>query len=1313
MELQSETKQKERYWVSRLSNIVMEQGLGSTVPTLVCDGERHVPVFSDLYLSADISGRIRKICKQNPVNILNFFLHTLNVLRYKYTGNVDLVTRIQLSGSSSDTDDGVMAWFSRYKLNAMEDSRSAITRLGEQTMEDMRYVLQDWDAIIGKLQHNFSSDPDNMTAIGLSYGARETATCGDTELLFCIADHGDRFCLKIMTGRIHVEQMTLAAVLGHWNCVIGACLAAPDGSIGELPYIPLSEMERIEKFTYGPQREYPLYENIIEPFIAAAERWPEAIAVVCEGTRVSYKKLHRDSDKLAGHLVEKLKTKKGDLVGLMMHRSTDMMTALVAILKAGAAFVPIDPSLPADRVSYILEDTGLRILLSQDLYEDKIGSFSGDLLLVDQEKIASLPDRRVEIVKDGRTAAYVIYTSGSTGNPKGAVVRHDGFINVLHWYVNEYNHSTTDRTLVITSHSFDLTIKNLFAPLWTGGVLHLLRHGDFDPVYVNDLIHAEGITIMNCTPFSFYLLVDGDTDPNFSMKLNSLRVLNLGGEAIVAENLRAWIEGEGFNAMFVNSYGCTECSDITSYHNVTDFGTFFEKPVPAGKPIPNTHIYVLNERLQHTPLGFTGELFNAGIGVGNGYWKNPALTESRFLPDPYQAGGTIYSTGDLVRITEEGVIEFAGRKDHQVKIRGFRIEIPEIENRLMQHPDIKKAIVIPRKEERQYTFLAAYIISAASVNPRSLRDFLLSSLPEYMVPTWFVQIDEFPLNKNGKLDRDKLPDPARLVSGADHVLEPTTPVQEKMVKIWQDLFVQDSVGLLDNFFSLGGNSLRAVQLAARIEQAFQVRISIADIFNNPTVRELAALLQSKDEIRAQGEIKTIPLSTYYPLSQVQKRIWIEDQLEEGSNIVYNVQAVEELTFEVDQHLLERSLHVLIQRHESLRTTFHYIDEEPVQQIHADPGLKVNYQVVETKGNYYAEAKRIIGKDALVPFDLGRLPLLRVSLVKLEEKRYCIAVTIHHIICDGWSLNVLLKELREIYHALEQGIQPALAPLAIQYKDYAAWHNQLLASEEIKAQAKYWHSKLSGELPLIEIPFDRPRERDGIPEADWVSCMLSGETLAAMDRVSRTSKVSHFIIFSAVVKILIYKLTNERDVVTGGLSFGRDREILQGQVGMFVNTLVLRDQLFEDDTFLTVLEKVKTTILESYDNKDYPFDRLADELQPNRDRLRKPFFNIMVVHNEFVKEPLDIQGERDRESLLYGNSLLKNDVIFMFTGNKKIRCDIFFDKRLYNRLTMGSLKEQMEKLFGAALTCPDTRLSDLDIKSLKDHLFFDPEDHFLM
>lgn len=1313
MELPLVGKQNERYWVSRLSNISTEQGLGGILPVHVPDGALPSTVIAGLRVTADTSARIKRICKDNPVNIFNLFLHTLNVLRYRYTGNEDLITRVLFSMPEAGVGNGPMQWFSRYKMNALEDSRSAIVRLGEQTAEDIRYLVRDWDPIIGKLQHNFSSDRDNMTAICLYYGEREPAARGDTELLFCVGEDSEGFCLKIMTGRIRVDRGMLGAILGHWCRLIQACLASPAGAISVLPYIPEKEMERIGEITQGPEAGSPGYGNIVEPFVATAERLPNAIAVICGRSRISYRRLDEDSDRLAAYLVENLKAAKGDLIGLIMHRSLEMMTALLAILKAGGAFVPIDPSLPADRIKYILDDTGLTILLTQVQYEDKIGGFDGDILMIDQEKIRLLPDRRVDAVKDAGTPAYVIYTSGSTGNPKGAVVRHDGFINVLTWYTNEYGHSASDRTLVITSHSFDLTLKNLFAPLWTGGTLHLLEHGDFDPVHVNDLISSEGITVMNCTPFSFYLLVDGETDPDFSRKLRSLRLLILGGETVVAENLRAWIEGEGFNATFVNSYGCTECSDITSFHNVKDLSLFYEKPVPIGKPIPNTAIYILNERLEHTPLGFTGELFNAGIGVGNGYWRNPELTGSRFIPDPYRPGGTIYGTGDLVRITEEGVIEFVGRKDHQVKIRGFRIEIPEIEHKLLQYPDIKKAIVIPRKEERQYTFLAAYIISATSVNPRVLRDFLSNALPEYMIPTWFVRVDEFPLNKNGKLDREKLPDPTKSTTGGDVALEPVTGPQQKMVRIWQELFSQDSVGLLDNFFSLGGNSLRAVQLAAKVEQAFQIRVTISDIFNNPTVRELAAVLQSREESNLTGDIKPIPALEYYPLSEAQKRIWVEDQLEEGENILYNVQAVQELAFEVDHERLERSLQILIQRHDSLRTTFHYIEEKPVQHVHADLECKVNYHMAVTRGDHYTEAKKIASQDALSPFDLGRLPLMRVSLIRLEEYRYCLCITIHHIICDGWSLHLLLEELNELYHALEQGRKPALAPLVLQYKDYAAWHNRLLEGEEIKKQRKYWHNKLTGELPLLEIQYDHLRQDGVLPQADWVSFMLSGEVMAAIQQVSQTNKVSNFMVFVAVIKILLYKLSNTGDVIVGGLSFGRDRQALQNLIGMFVNTLVLRDLLTEEDTFQTILEKVKITVFESYDNKDYPFDRLADELQPKRDRMRRPFFNILVVYNDFVKDPLDIYEDRTRQGLLFGSDLLKNDIVFTFTGTEKIRCDIFFDKNLYNRLTMDSLRDQLEKLFETVLAHPDIRLSDIEIRSLMDHLFFDPKDHFLM
>jgi amino acid adenylation domain-containing protein len=953
-------------------------------------------------------------------------------------------------------------------------------------------------------------------------------------------------------------------------------------------------------------------------FEAQVARTPEATALACEGRTLSYHELNARANRLAHHL-RALGVGREVHVGLCVDRSPEMVVGLLGILKAGGAYVPLDPAYPKGRLALMLEDAGAPVLLTEQRLREALPAGGARVVCLDSDGEGL--DRRDEDNPAGDAAAgdlaYVIYTSGSTGRPKGVQVTHGALVSFLLAMRKLLAITPHDALLAVTTLSFDIAGLEIFLPLIVGARVELVpREVAGDGARLAARLDEPGITLLQATPATWRLLLEGGWAGKPAL------TMLCGGEALPRALADRLLEK---GAALWNVYGPTETTIWSSAARVEPG----DGPVPIGRPIAGTQMYVLDARLRPVPVGVTGELYIGGAGVARGYLGRPALTAERFLPDPFgtAAGARLYRTGDLARWRPDGSLECLGRIDHQVKIRGFRVELGEVEAALLRHPAVREAVVVAREDASGEQALVAYTVARpeAGLAAAELRRGLQETLPEYMVPSAFVALEALPLTPNGKVDRKALPPPglARPSAGSFHV-PPRGPIEEALAGIWGELLGRERVGVHDNFFDLGGHSLSATQLLARLRDTFAVEASLRDFLDEPTVAGLSRLVER--ELTAGAGLHVPPIGPVgrdgpVPASFAQQRLWFLDQLEPGSS-AYNIPIAVRLIGALDGTALERALNEVVRRHEALRTTFASAAGVPRQVI--APSLIVPMPVTDLGGlpaeRREDEALRRLREEAERPFDLARGPLVRAGLLRLGERAHVVLVTMHHIVSDGWSIGVLVREVAALYEAFQHGEPSPLPEPALQYADYAAWQREWLQGEVLRSQLDYWTGQLAG-VPALELPADRPRPPAMTGRGGERSLLLPRAVLDGVRVLGRQEGATTFMTLLAAFQVLLYRYSGQDDFAVGTPIAGRTRSELEGLIGFFVNTLVLRADLAGEPSFRDLLRRVRQRALGAYAHQDLPFEQLVGVLHPHRDPGRTPLFQVMFVLQNAPLPPL--------------------------------------------------------------------------------------------
>ena len=936
---------------------------------------------------------------------------------------------------------------------------------------------------------------------------------------------------------------------------------------------------------------------IHDAFQRQAQRTPDAVAVVFRDERVTYRELDARADRLAALLCE-LGVGIETLVGICLERSVGMIVAMIAVLKAGAAYVPLDPAYPRERLAFIIGDARMPVLLTQCALADSLSGCDAKVICVDaQPERESLPR---EIPKAAApNLAYVIYTSGSTGRPKGVAIEHRNTLALLEWARTVFDRRDLAGVLASTSICFDLSVFELFLPLVCGGKVILAANA----LELPSLPARDEVTLINTVPSAIAELVRTGGIPA------SVRTVNLAGEPLSQRLVQEIYRQETIGRVF-DLYGPSE---------TTTYSTFAlrkaDAPATIGRAIRGTKIHLLGEKLQPVPHGEPGEIHIGGAGVARGYWNRPELTAEKFIPDPFSddPAARLYRTGDVARTMPDGNLEYLGRIDHQVKIRGFRIELGEIETVLAQHASVREAVVLAREKAAGDKRLVAYLVhhADAPADAPVLRSFLRQKLPDYMVPATFVVLGAFPRTPNGKLDRKALPAPDWERGDARDATDlPRTATEVMLAGIWCAVLGIGLAGPDDNFFELGGHSLLATRVTSRVRELFRAEISLRTFFENPTVRALAAHIDHTREAAPQRllpPIVPVPRAPAMPLSFAQERLWFMDRLE-PERAVYNVAMALRLDGALNPDTCRRCLDEIVRRHESLRTNFDEVDGTPVQRI-AAPGP---IELPCAEPSEITEVWRWCEEEARRPFDLSAGPLLRARLFRLSPEKYVLFLNVHHIVMDDWSASVLVAELNALYAAFAAGRPSPLAPLPVQYADFAAGQRESISAEMLGTQLAYWKQQLDGAPALLELPADHPRPAVQ-SHAGAVERVLFPKSLhGALTALSQQEGASFFMLVLAAFDVLLSRISGQEDIVVGSPIAGRNRAEIENLIGFFVNTLALRCDLSGDPTFRDVLARVRDTTLGAYANQDVPFEKLVEELRPARNLSHSPLCQVIFA-----------------------------------------------------------------------------------------------------
>jgi amino acid adenylation domain-containing protein len=1028
------------------------------------------------------------------------------------------------------------------------------------------------------------------------------------------------------------DTATITRMLAHFRMLLEGMATDPARRLVDLPMLTQAEQHQLLGEWNDSSLACPQDTSMHQLFEAQVARTPDAVAVVFEDQELTYRELNIRANQVAHHL-QALGVGPEVLVGLYVERSLEMMVGLLGIIKAGGAYVPLDPAYPQERLTFILRDAQIAVLLTQQRLSARCSEHQTQIVCLDTdwEMIAQESGTNPINKVTPNNVVYVLYTSGSTGTPKGVAVEHYQLCNYLHGISQRLALSNPASFATVSTLAADLANTMVFGALCTGGCLHVLSQECVaDPDIMADYFRHHSIDCLKIVP-SHLAALQTSLPPE---QVLPNRLLILGGESSRLD----WVESLQRLApgcAILNHYGPTEATvGALTYHMEENKRAPVTSTLPLGRPLANVQIYLLDPHLQPVPIGVPGELYIGGASVARGYLNRPALTAEKFMPNPFSnmPGTRLYKTGDVARYLPDGNVEFLGRLDNQVKLRGYRIELGEIETTLEYHPAIRQAVVLAREDTPDRRHLVAYCVPHHGCIPdiRELRSFLQTKLPDYMVPSVFMVLDALPLTPNGKVDRQALPAPDQERPPlSEAFVAPSTLSQELLVGIWASVLKVESVGIHDNFFALGGHSLLAVQVMSRLRKVFQVDVPLRVLFDAPTV---AGLARHVEEVRRATQslpaspLKAVGREGAVPLTMTQEHLWGLDRLLPGapfSNMPYAVR----LTGPLNVTALERSFNEIIKRHEALRTTFTTVAGQPAQVI--APTLRLSSPVEDLcalpRVEREATAQRLTRTAALYFFDLENGPLLKVRLLRLSEQEHILLLTMHHIISDGWSWGVLLYELTVLYDAYSQSRASPLPDLSMQYADYAHWQHQWLHSEAGTAQLAYWERQLRAPLPILDLPTDRPLPTELSLHTARQSFQLPQDLTVALARLSRQEDTTLFMTLVAAFKTLLYSYAGQEDIRVGTLVANRQHQDTEGLIGLFANLVILRTTLGGNPSLRQVLRRVRSTMLDAYAHQDIPFEYLARALVHARQFDRQSLFQVMFAMQNARQHTLELQA----------------------------------------------------------------------------------------
>ena len=1250
-------------------------------------------------LNAGLSEAIRQTAQANQSTPFMLLLAAFQTLLYRYSGQRDIRIGVPNANRPRQETQGLIGFFiNTLVLRAELDSRLSFdallaatreTAMGAQAHQDLPFeqLLEAFPQAReqGLFQVMFNHQQRDLSALRrlpgmladeLPWHSREAKF--DLQL-HSEEDRNGRLSLSFDYADELFETRTIERLAEHFTQLLQAVCDQPQQAIGDLKLMQQDEQQPWSEAPCAPARQWlPELLN---------QQTSDATALVWQDGSLTFAQLHTQANRLAHYLRDK-GVGPDVCVAIAAERSPQLLIGLLAIIKAGGAYVPLDPDYPADRLAYMLKDSGVHLLLTQTALLEQLPTADGVCVIaMDSLHLDSWPTQPPGLHLNGDNLAYVIYTSGSTGQPKGVGNTHAALAERLQWMQATYPLNETDVLMQKAPISFDVSVWECFWPLITGCRLVLAGPGEHrDPHRIAQLVQEHGVTTLHFVPPLLQLFID---EPLVT-ECTSLRRLFSGGEALPAE-LRNRVLAQLPAVQLHNRYGPTETAiNVTHWHCRAEDG----ERSPIGRPLGNVICRVLDEHLNPVPLGVPGELCIGGIGLARGYLGRAGLTAERFVADHH--GARLYRTGDRARWSADGMLEYLGRLDQQVKLRGFRVEPQEIEARLLALDGIAQAVVLVRDAQ-----LIGYYTAHTELDEDEVKTALAAELPEYMVPALLMRLDTMPLSPSGKLDRRALPAP--VWQTREHV-EPQTPLQQQIAAIWREVLGLPRIGLRDDFFALGGHSLLATQIISRTRQACDVELPLRTLFEASELGAFAeqiGLIQASGQRNQQTAIAKVDRNQPVPLSYSQQRMWFLWQMEPDSP-AYNVGGMARLRGVLDVGRFEAALQALIMRHETLRTTFPSVDGVAYQKVSAQTDLRMDWQDLSAlnEAERQLRLQRLADHEAHTPFNLETGPLLRACLVKAGEQEHYLVLTLHHIVTEGWAMDIFARELSALYEAfIDERLSP-LAPLPVQYLDYSVWQRQWLESGERQRQLDYWTQQLGSEHPLLELPGDRPRPPVQSHQGELYRFDLSDDLAARVRAFNAERGLTLFMTMTATLAVLLYRYSGQTDLRIGAPVANRIRPESEGLIGAFLNTQVLRCQLSGQMNVAEFFEHVRHTVIEGQSHQDLPFDHLVEALQPPRSAAYNPLFQVMCnVQRWEFQQSRQLAG-MTVEYLANDARATKFDLNLEVTDlDHRLGCCLTYSTDLFDEPRIARMAEHWRNLLEALIANPQQRLSELPLLSV--------------
>ncbi|MCL6261367.1 amino acid adenylation domain-containing protein [Aquiflexum sp. TKW24L] len=1070
-----------------------------------------------------------------------------------------------------------------------------ISLLEKKNEKDLRLLFP----VIFDYQKNTDLD-------GLNQSSKINLENFNSTLLFGIVENDEKIEGCITFDKEYFSFETVNRMVSHYATLLESIHSHPSMILGLLNIIPTEEKTLLLETLNATDAEYPHDKTIVDLFEEQVNKTPDAIALEFESNQLTYRQLDKKSNQLA-HYLKSIGVTSENPVPICLDRSLEMIIAIFGIIKAGGAYVPIDPFFPADRIDYMIEDTGANIVICSTETSKNFGNEINRLILDRElEVISKMPSEKVSPSPSPKNLVYIIYTSGSTGKPKGAMVEHRNLVNFVNSLSKIVEYDSASIQLSVTTYIFDAFCLELFVPLAVGAkVILVSKEVSMDGFKLAKELKKHKPTHMQATASGWQLLLNAGWNNPEGI------IMTTGGEAI-GEEAKNRLTRTG---KLWNLYGPTETTITSAFKKLE-----VHEKVTIGKPIDNTKIYILSPRGSLNPLGIPGELCISGKGVGRGYLNRPELTAQKFVPDPFSddKDAVMYHTGDLARWLPDGNIEYLGRLDDQVKIRGYRIELGEIESILQLHPSIKQAVVLAKEGPSGDKRLIGYVVCHGTFDQDAVIAFLQSKLPDYMIPSLWMELENLPLAFSGKVDKKALAAIEIEQIQSEDYEAPKTELENQIAKIWQKTLGLERIGVQDNFFVLGGHSLLAMKVIATIRSEVGIELSIREMFNFPTIRQLAEILASKS---SEGNdlilLDNSEKPNIIPLSHNQQSLWFIHQL--SGSIQYHVPLIFRISGNIAISSLEKAFKIILNRHKALSTVIREKDGMDCQIVLGIDQWKLDRIEVQDS----ALLKNKITTLIRIPFDLTKDYMMRAWLITMAPEQHCLVINMHHIASDGWSSYILRKELWESYHSLVNGIQISLPPLPIQYIDYALWQRSLLRSNAAQTKIDYWKAKLKNVSPL-QLPTDFGRPPIQSNHGNSYRFSIDNSMVSQLRELGHSQQTTLFMTLLAAFKTLLYRYSGQEDICIGTPVAGRESSETENLIGFFVNTLALRSNLRGTMTFTELLKEIRSTALDSFEFQQIPFEMVVESLGQKRDLSRNPVFQVLFVLQNVPKNEVQLE-----------------------------------------------------------------------------------------